>query len=325
MAIQRHRPRRLRANSTIRRMVQETTISPSKLCLPLFVCDGKNIQSQHKSVPGILTFSVDRLIKYLKEIETLSIPAILLFGVAKKKDARGSEALNKNAPVVRAISEVRSKFPDLIIGTDIALDPYTDHGHDGLFDGKKILNDETVEVLTEMSLLHAKAGAHILAPSDMMDGRVLAIREALEENGFEDRSILAYTAKYASCLYGPFRDTLSSKVVGDKKAYQMDPANRREALRELKLDLEEGADMVMVKPASWYLDIISDFKRESHAPIAAYQVSGECAMIEIGAKNGLFDRNRAILESATSIFRSGADLLVSYFAIDIAQLLRRHL
>lgn len=285
--------------------------------------DGKNIQSHHKSVPGIVTLSIDRLTKYLKEIQPLSIPFVLLFGVAKKKDSKGSEALSKNSAVVRAIQEVRSKFPELIVGTDIALDPYTDHGHDGLFDGKKILNDETVEVLCEMSLLHAKAGAQVLAPSDMMDGRILSIRTALEENGFQDRSILAYTAKYASCLYGPFRDTLNAKVKGDKKTYQMDPANRQEALKELILDLEEGADMVMVKPASWYLDIIADFKARSHIPIAAYQVSGECGMIEIGAKNGLFDRDRAILESAVSIFRAGCDLLVTYFATDIARLISK--
>jgi porphobilinogen synthase len=286
------------------------------------VTEGKNIQSAHKTVPGIITFSLDRLVSYLKEIESLEIPSVLLFGVASQKDARGSEALKEDGIVVRAIQEIRSKFPNLMIGTDIALDPYTDHGHDGLFDGKKILNDETVEVLCQMSLLHAKAGAHILAPSDMMDGRIGAIRKSLEESGFEDRSILAYTAKYASCLYGPFRDTLNAKVVGDKKTYQMDPANRREALREMKLDIEEGADMIMVKPASWYLDIISDFRTKSDTPVAAYQVSGECAMIEIGAAAGLFDRNRAITESAVSIFRSGADILVTYFATDIARLIK---
>jgi porphobilinogen synthase len=320
---QKHRPRRLRASQSIRAVLRETELSISKLCLPLFIADGKNIQERHPSVPGIITLSVDRVSKFLKELEPLSIPMILLFGVTQKKDAQGSEALNVDGAVVRATQEIRSHFPDLLIATDVALDPYTDHGHDGLFDGNKILNDETVDVLCQMSLLHAKSGANIVAPSDMMDGRIGAIRSALEENSFKDTNILAYTAKYASCLYGPFRDTLNANVVGDKKTYQMDPANREEALRELHLDIEEGADFVMVKPASWYLDIISDFKRESRTPVAAYQVSGECAMIEVGAKQGLFDRDRAILESALSIRRAGADLLVTYFATDIAQILQR--
>lgn len=314
------RPRRLRANPTIREIIRETNLQSSKLCLPLFLAEGANVQQSHSSIPGIVTLSVDRIQKFLKSIEGLQIRSVLLFGVSSKKDSKGSEALNPESPVARGIYEIRAHFPEMIVGTDIALDPYTDHGHDGLFDGKKILNDETVQVLTEMSLSHAKAGAHILAPSDMMDGRILAIRNALEENGFQDRSILAYTAKYASCLYGPFRDTLNAKVVGDKKTYQMDPSNRLEALRELALDIDEGADMVMVKPASWYLDIISDFKSRSSVPVAAYQVSGECAMIELGATQGLFDRDRAILESALSLFRAGTDFLVTYFATDLARL-----
>ncbi len=307
----------------MRDLLRETQISPQKLCLPIFLTDGKGIQKSHPQVPGIITLSIDKLKPFLKKIDELGIIFVLLFGVAKKKDSKGSGAFDRNGPVCRGIQEIREHFPHLIIGTDIALDPYTDHGHDGLFDGQTILNDETVDALCKMALLHAKTGAHIVAPSDMMDGRVLAIRMALEENGFKDHSILAYTAKYASALYGPFRDTLSAKVVGDKKTYQMDPANRTESLRELKHDLEEGADMVMVKPASWYLDIIADFKRESSAPVAAYQVSGECAMIELGAKEGLFDRDRAILESATSIIRAGTDILVTYFATDIAKLCRQ--
>lgn len=323
MAILKHRTRRLRLHSGLRDLIRETSLSPSKLCLPVFVRKGKNIRISHPSVPGITTYSVDTLLTYLKEIEELKIPFILVFGVSDEKDDQGSAALDRDGPVVRAIQAIRSRFPELIIGTDIALDPYTSHGHDGLFDGKQILNDETVDVLCEMSLLHAKAGAHILAPSDMMDGRIGAIRKTLEEGGFKDRSILAYTAKYASCLYGPFRDTLNARVSGDKKSYQMDPANRREALRELELDLDEGADMVMVKPASWFLDIIADFKRtEVNAPIAAYQVSGECAMIEMGARQGLFHRELAIYESALSIFRAGADILVTYFASDLAKLSR---
>lgn len=318
-----HRPRRLRTSPLMRDIIRETEFSASKLCMPLFVCEGKNIQTSHPQVPGILTFSVDTLLKYVEGIEQDRIPFVLLFGVTDKRDAKGSEAFNKNAPVIRAISEIRSKFPNLIIGTDIALDPYTDHGHDGLYQNGEILNDPTIEALCEMSVLHAQAGAQVLAPSDMMDGRVAAIRSALDSKGFEKNSILAYTAKYASCLYGPFRDTLNANPIGDKKTYQMDPANRREALRELELDLAEGADMVMVKPAGWYLDVISDFKAKSTVPVAAYQVSGECAMIEVGAKNGLFDRDRAILESAHAIFRAGNDILVTYFARDLARILKK--
>lgn len=315
-----HRPRRLRATESLRKISEETEISVSKLILPAFVIDGKNIKTPNKNLEISFTFSVDSLLKYLKEISPLGVKSLLLFGVSKKKDARGSEALNPNSAVVNAIKAVRDSFPDIVIGTDIALDPYTDHGHDGLFKNGKILNDETLEVLSEMSVLHAKAGAHVVGPSDMMDGRVKAIRRALDNEGFEDTSILSYTAKYASCLYGPFRDALSSKVIGDKKTYQMNPANRREALKELKLDVEEGADIVMVKPAGWYLDVISDFKANCEQPIAAYQVSGECAMIEVGAKAGLFDRERAIRESTISIFRAGADLIATYYAVELAKM-----
>lgn len=317
-----HRPRRLRSSPWIRDLVRETWLSPKRLCMPLFVCEGKDVQKSHPQVPGIITMSVDRLTKYCETVVKNEIPFVLLFGFTEKKDAKGSGALDKQGPVVRAISSIRDKYPDLIVGTDIALDPYTDHGHDGVFQNGEVVNDSTVEVLSEMSLLHAKAGAQILAPSDMMDGRVAAIRSTLDASGFEKNLILSYTAKYASCLYGPFRDTLDAKPIGDKKSYQMDPANRREASRELELDLSEGADMVMVKPASWYLDVISDFKVQSSVPVAAYQVSGECALIELGAKNGLFNRDRAIQESAQSIFRAGCDILVSYFAPDLARIAR---
>ena len=277
------------------------------------------MKKSHPLVPSLLTLSLDELKTVLKEASQAGIRSVLLFGVSSKKDKKGSEALSEKSPVVEAIRLIRDEHPHLIVATDIALDPYTDHGHDGLFDGKKVLNDETVEVLSKMSLLHAKAGAHMVAPSDMMDGRVAAIREALDANGHEDISILSYTAKYASCLYGPFRETLSAKVAGDKKTYQMDPGNRREAQRELDLDLAEGADMVMVKPASWYLDIISDFKARSNVPVAAYQVSGECAMIELGAKAGIFSKERAVVESLTAIARSGADIIVTYYALDLVK------
>lgn len=315
------RPRRLRQTAAIRALVKETTLRPEQLIYPIFVCEGKNEESRHKLVPGIVTVSIDKLKPLLKRVQELGVKTVDLFGVVKNRDAKGSGAFDKKGPVVCAIKEIREHFPDLLIATDIALDPYTDHGHDGLYQGGKILNDETVKVLCEMSLLHAEAGAHMVSPSDMMDGRIGAIRSSLEIAGFEDTIILAYTAKYASCLYGPFRDTLNVSLKGDKKSYQMDPANRREAIRELRLDLDEGADIVMVKPALWYLDVISDFKARTDLPIAAYHVSGEAAMIEVGAAQGLFERDRAIMEALHSIRRAGADLILTYHALDAARLL----
>ncbi len=315
------RPRRLRASQTIRDMVSETDLLPKHLGYPLFIAEGKGVDSRHAQVPGIRTLSVDKLAPCLKEdVTSKGIPLVVLFGVTSKKDAKGSEALNADGAVVRAIKEIRNIAPDVVVATDIALDPYTDHGHDGLFEKNKILNDATVEVLCQMSALHAKAGAQMVAPSDMMDGRIQAIRKALDVDSAEEVAILAYTAKYASALYGPFRETLAAQVQGDKKTYQMNPTNRREALRELEIDVREGADIVMVKPASWYLDVIADFKAKAAVPVAAYQVSGECAMIELGAKNGLFDRTRAMQESAVSIRRAGADLIVTYFAPELAAL-----
>lgn len=315
-----HRPRRLRQNSVFCRVFSENQILPQKLILPLFVTEGKDVEVSNPHLPSCKTFSRDRLLKFLPEVVEHGISSILLFGVSKKKDARGTEALNKNSALIQSISDVREKFPQLLIATDIALDPYTDHGHDGLFENNTILNDETVEVLCEMALLHAKAGAHIVAPSDMMDGRVGAIRACLDESSFQNTAILSYTAKYASAFYGPFRETLSASVQGDKKTYQMNPANRREALKELELDFHEAADIVMVKPASHYLDIISDFRDSTHIPVAAYHVSGECALLELGAKQGLFDRDRALMEVLTSIFRAGADLIATYFALEAARL-----
>jgi len=316
------RPRRLRASSFIRDMVKETELRTSKLMLPLFVTDGTGIQRANANLETSHTLSVDKLKEYLKEPTDLGIRSVLLFGVSDKRDEKGSEALNEDSPVMRAIKEIRAAYPELIVSTDIALDPYTDHGHDGIYKHGKILNDETVEVLCKMSHMHARAGAQIVAPSDMMDGRVAAIRKSLDESELIDTSILSYTAKYASCLYGPFRDTLGLQVKGDKKTYQMDPANRREALEELKLDVEEGADIVMVKPATWYLDIISDFKRSCSVPVAAYHVSGEAAMIEAAAKQGIIDREKAILESTTSIIRAGADIIASYFCVDLAKMIK---
>jgi len=316
------RPRRLRADPVLREMVAETEFSVSKLMLPLFLTDGKDVQTSIAHLDGCFTFSIDRALKYLKEVRQLGIKSVLLFGVSTKKDAQGSEALKKDSLIVRGIGEIREHFPDLIVATDVALDPYTDHGHDGLFEKGEIPNDASVEVLTEMAILHAKAGAQIVAPSDMMDGRVGAIREALESSALSNTLILAYTAKYASCLYGPFRGALQAQVIGDKKTYQMDSRNRLEALKELRLDIQEGADIIMVKPAAWYLDIISDFKHEARGtPIAAYQVSGEVAMIQAAAKRGACDLNRAILESIHCIFRAGAEIVVTYFAPALAKLL----
>jgi porphobilinogen synthase len=305
-------------------MVRETPLLSRKMILPLFLKEGAGLQIPHPQLPTVYTWSLDKLIPYLRTLNAHQLGGVLLFGVSDKRDPNGSEALRKDNIVLQAIKEIRSTCPDLIVATDIALDPYTDHGHDGLFENGKILNDQSVQVLCEMSYLHAEAGAHIVAPSDMMDGRVLEIRESLDEGNFQDTLVLAYTAKYASCLYGPFRDILKSEVQGDKKTYQMDPANRREAMRELELDLSEGADLVMVKPAGQYLDIIADFSQVSSVPVAAYQVSGECAMIELGAKAGLFDRDRAIAESLTSIFRAGADLIVSYFAAEAPALFEKY-
>jgi len=316
------RPRRLRQSRQFRTLANETHIRPEKFILPLFITEGSGVRTPNRHLEEISwTFSVDEVLKYLKQLGTLPVKTILLFGVSSKRDPQGSEALNRESPVCRAISEIREKFPELCIATDIALDPYTDHGHDGLYRNGKILNDETVEVLSEMSLLHSKMGAHIVAPSDMMDGRVLSIRNHLDSESFEDVAILAYTAKYASAFYGPFRDALGSEVLGDKKSYQMNPANRKEALRELELDLAEGADIVMVKPATLYLDIIAEFRDRSQVPVAAYHVSGECALIEAGAKAGVLDRNRAILESLSCISRAGADLIATYYAVEAARLL----
>lgn len=271
------------------------------------------------NVPGIKTWSVDRLIPDLKKLVERGLQSILLFGVSDKKDDKASEAFNENSPVAIAIKEIREKIPSLIIGTDVALDPYTSHGHDGLILNGEVDNDSSVEALCMMAEMHAKCGAQMITPSDMMDGRVMAIRERLDEMGKPNTAIMAYTAKYCSAFYGPFRDTLQVDLQGDKKTYQMDPANRKEALKELDLDIAQGADIVMVKPAIHYLDVISDFQKESLVPVSAYHVSGEAAMLELSAKAGLCDRRRAIEESTLSIFRAGADMIASYFAPELLE------
>lgn len=314
-----NRPRRLRQSEAFRNLQRETRIDPTKLIYPVFVTEGSGVEQSHKDVPGIKTLSLDKLTPALKNLYSLGVQSCLIFGVSDKRDEEGSEAVNPESVVAKAISEIREKIPEMIVATDVALDPYTSHGHDGIYRNGEVLNDETVEQLVNMSLVHAQAGAQLIAPSDMMDGRVAAIRQALDDEGYEKASILAYTAKYASAFYGPFRDTLSVELEGDKKSYQMDPANRREAIRELELDISESSDIVMVKPATHYLDVISDFAERSSVPVAAYHVSGEAAMIELGAKAGLFDRERAIVESTTSIFRAGADIVATYFAEELAK------
>lgn len=313
------RPRRLRQSAVFREINHETQLGRAHLMMPYFITSGSGIRKKHPHLSVALTLSRDELEKEIGQAREKGVDKFLLFEVSDKRDAQGSEALNENSALCESVKRIRDKFDDVLISTDIALDPYTDHGHDGLFKDGKILNDQTVEVLQKMSALHAKCGAQMVAPSDMMDGRVLAIRERLDEEGFQDCAIMSYTAKYASAFYGPFRDTLGSNVVGDKKTYQMNPANRREALRELHLDLDEGADIVMVKPAIHYLDVIADVKLDSNVPVAAYHVSGECAMLEAGVKAGLYDRTRAIYESLLAIRRAGADLIATYFAVEFAR------
>lgn len=326
------RPRRLRRSTNIRDLVQEAQLNKSDFIYPMFVTEADVAKEEISSMPGVHRFSSDEILKELEEVVDLGIKSIALFPAIcpSKKCETAKESFNPDALTQVTIQKIKEKFPDLLLVTDIALDPYTSHGHDGLIADGKVLNDQTVEVLTKMAVAQARAGADIVAPSDMMDGRVHAIRQALDAEGFEDVAIMAYTAKYASCFYGPFRDALGSLgskekplFVGDapkdKKTYQMNPANSVEALRELELDISEGADFVMVKPASFYLDIISQFKEVSSVPVAAYQVSGEYAMLQSAAKNGLLDLDQAMWESLISIKRAGADLILSYFAKEMAR------
>jgi porphobilinogen synthase len=315
----RSRPRRNRSTESVRQMVRETVLMPSNFILPLFVCEGKNVTEPIKSMPGQARLSVDRLVAKAKEARSAGIPAVALFPKIddKKKDSYAKESFNRDGLLPRAIRELKSAAPELTIISDVAMDPYSTDGHDGLVRDGKILNDETLPILAQMALCQAEAGADWIAPSDMMDGRVGYLRRALDENGFSDRSILAYTAKYASAFYGPFREALdSAPKAGDKKTYQMDPANRREALREALLDAKEGADVLMVKPALAYLDVISELRRQTTLPIAAYQVSGEYAMIMAAAEKGWIDGPRAMMEALIGIRRAGASMILSYYALD---------
>ncbi|MFA5027566.1 MAG: porphobilinogen synthase [Candidatus Methylomirabilota bacterium] len=317
------RTRRLRATETIRRMVREAHLRVDSLILPLFVVHGRNVRREIASMPGNFQLSVDELVKEAKEAAALGIPAVLLFGLPAAKDGVGSEAYARDGIVQEAVRAIKNSVSDLLVITDVCLCEYTSHGHCGVVERGRVQNDPTLDLLAKTALSHAEAGADVIAPSDMMDGRVGAIREALDEGGHEETPILAYSAKYASAFYGPFREAAdSAPQFGDRRTYQMDPANADEALREVALDLEEGADMVMVKPALAYLDVLSRVKAEFGVPVAAYNVSGEFAMVKAAARLGWLDEERAMMEILTAIRRAGADLVITYFAREAARLLR---
>ena len=319
-----YRARRMRANETVRRMVRETTVTPDDFIYPLFVTHGKGVKKEISSMPGNYQQSIDNLVKDCKEAHSLGIPAVILFGIPAKKDAKGSEAYAKDGIVQQAIKAIKDKVPELMVITDVCLCEYTDHGHCGIVQKGQILNDPTVELLAKEALSHAQAGADMVAPSDMMDGRVLAIREILDENHFHDTPIMSYAVKYASAFYGPFREAAeSTPTFGDRRSHQMDPANSREAIREAELDIDEGADIIMVKPALPYLDIIYKLRENYDLPIAAYNVSGEFSMIKAAEKLGWMDGQRAMLESLTSIKRAGADMILTYFAKEAAKALNK--
>jgi porphobilinogen synthase len=322
MAFPIHRLRRLRQHATLRRMVRETSLAPSNLIYPLFVTFGEEKQEPIPSMPGQFRWSVDRVIQEARDAWELGIPAVILFGIPEVKDERGTSAFEKNGVVQQAVRALKTRLPDLMVVTDVCIDEYTSHGHCGVVRGGKVVNDETLECLQAMAVSHAEAGVDMVAPSDMMDGRVGAIRQALDRQGFSELPIMAYSAKYASALYAPFRDAAhSSPSFGDRRSYQMDMGNAREALREVELDVEEGADVVMVKPALFYLDIISLVRQRVDIPIAAYQVSGEYSMVKATAQLGWMDEVSLMMESLISIKRAGADLILTYFAKEAARVL----
>ena len=323
MAFPIQRLRRLRQHEAFRRMVRETSLSSSDFIYPLFIVEGRDRREEIASMPGQFRLSVDLLVKEAREVVALGIPAIILFGIPDRKDERGSSGYDPNGIVQRAVKAVKDQVPGLMVITDVCIDEYTDHGHCGIVKDGRILNDETLDCLRTMARTHAQAGADMVAPSDMMDGRVGAIRTELDQAGFPELPIMAYAAKFASCFYAPFRDAAgSSPQFGDRQSYQMDSANRREALREIALDVEEGADIIMVKPALPYLDIIAAARAQMLLPVAAYQVSGEYSMIKAAAQAGWLDESRAMMESLLSIKRAGADVILTYFAKDAARLLR---
>ncbi|MEL7268503.1 MAG: porphobilinogen synthase [Bacteroidota bacterium] len=323
------RNRRLRQNESIRRLVRETIITPDDFLVPLFVVEGKNLKEEIPSMPNYYRMSLDHLEKEVKTLWEMGLCAVLLFVKVPDnlKDNKGTEALNPEGLMQRAIKTVKNACPDMLVMTDVALDPFSALGHDGIVADGQILNDETAEVLAEMSVSHAQAGADFVAPSDMMDGRILTIREALEDEGFQNTGIMSYSAKYASAFYGPFRDALDSAPVDiqnvpkDKKTYQMDPANRFEAIRETQMDIDEGADIVMVKPGLPYLDIVREIRNEVDVPVAVYQVSGEYAMLKAASQNGWLDHDTVMMEQLLSIKRAGANIIASYFAKDVVRVL----
>ena len=319
-----YRARRLRKNENVRRLIRETKLSVDDLVYPLFAVPGKNFKKPISSMSGQFQLSVDHIVKEAKKVQELGIPAILLFGIPAKKDTMATGAFAKDGIIQQAVKRIKNDVPDILVITDVCLCEYTSHGHCGMLEKDSVQNDETLEVLAETALSHARAGADMVAPSAMMDGQVAVIREALDENAFEDVPIMAYSAKYASSFYGPFREAAeSTPQFGDRKAYQMDPANADEAIREISLDVNEGADIIMVKPALAYLDIICRAKQEFDLPLAAYNVSGEYAMIKAAAQLGWLDEERAMLESLTAIKRAGADIIITYFAPDVAKLLSK--
>lgn len=323
------RNRRLRTSESIRSLVRETLISPNDFLVPLFVVEGKGVREEIPSMPNYYRYSLDILSVEVKELWRLGLKSVLLFVKVPEnlKDSKGTEALNPRGLMQRAIQTVKDAVPDMLVMTDVALDPYSIYGHDGVIENGMILNDETSEILAEMSLSHAAAGTDFVAPSDMMDGRILTIREALEDAGYIHTGIMSYSAKYASSLYGPFRDALDSAPVDlqdipkDKKTYQMDPANRDEAIREVEMDIDEGADIVMVKPGLCYLDIVREIRNHVEVPVAVYQVSGEYAMIKAASERGWLDHDAVMMEQVTAIKRAGASIIASYFAKDVVKLI----
>jgi len=318
-----YRPRRLRQNEGLRKMIRETHLSVNDLILPLFVIDGQDVKNPIPSMPGHYQLSIDNFLKTAQEAYELGIPAVVLFGIPDKKDALGTSAYAQDGIVQKAVSAVKDKFPELVVITDVCLCQFTDHGHCGIIEGNTIDNDATLDLLARTALSHAKAGADMVAPSDMMDGRVAEIRGALDENNFSQVAIMAYSAKYCSAYYGPFRSAAdSAPKFGDRRTYQMDPANFLEAIREVTMDIEEGADIIMVKPALAYLDIICRVREETDLPVAAYNVSGEFSMIKAAEKMGWIDGPRVMMETLTAIKRAGADLILTYFAIDAAREMR---
>lgn len=319
-----HRPRRLRISKAIRKMVQETRLSPEDFIYPMFVTFGKGVRKKIPSMPGCFQLSADEIVKEARKVHKLGIPAVLLFGIPEHKNESGSEAYSAKGVIQKAVTAIKDKVPELVVITDVCLCEYMSHGHCGIVKKGKILNDPTLELLAKQALSHVNAGADIVAPSDMMDGRIAVIRDVLDAQGFEDTLIMSYAVKYASAFYSPFRDAAeSTPKFGDRRSYQMDPPNRREAIKEVALDIEEGADIIMVKPAMCYMDIISDVRDTFDIPVAAYNVSGEYSMVKAAAKLGWIDETRIMMELLTSIKRAGADLILTYFAVDAVKELNK--